>query len=86
MSADPRLLESPDIVLALKTRMKDTGSSVRAAVVDVIGRQMVRNIALADKYYDVIEDRVSDVGVSAQTLQPELDDDRVRGAQERGML
>ena len=66
VSADPRLLESPDIVRALKTRMKDTGSSVRAAVVDVIGRQMVRNIALADKYYDVIEDRVSDVGVSVR--------------------
>ena len=59
VSADRRLLESPDIVRALKTRMKDTGSSVRSAVVDVIGRQMVRNVALADKYYDVIEDRVS---------------------------
>ena len=66
VSADPRLLESPDIVRALKTRMKDTGSSVRSAVVDVIGRQMVRNVALADKYYDVIEDRVSDVGVSVR--------------------
>ena len=66
VNEDPKLLESPDIVRALKIRLKDTGSSVRAAVVDVIGRQMVRNVSLAEKYYDLIEDRVSDVGVSVR--------------------
>jgi len=60
---DERLFESPEIVRALQARLKDTGSSVRAAVVDVIGRQIVQNIELAESYYDLLEDRISDVGV-----------------------
>ena len=60
---DERLFDSPEIVRALQVRLKDTGSSVRAAAVDVIGRQIVQNIELADTYYYLLEDRISDVGV-----------------------
>lgn len=67
LDEDPSVLrDSAEIEQALRIRLKDTGTSVRSVVVDVLGRQMIRDVALADKYYDMIEDRVSDVGVSVR--------------------
>ena len=67
LDEEPRVLsQSTEIEQALRIRLKDTGASVRSIVVDVLGRQMIRDITLADKYYDMIEDRVSDVGVSVR--------------------
>lgn len=66
INEDPALLESPQIMQALKVRLKDSGSSVRAVTVDVIGRQIVRDVTLARHYYKLIEDRISDVGVSVR--------------------
>jgi len=66
LDQDSRLLNSPELEQALKIRLKDTGTSVRCVVIDVLGRQLVRNITLADRYYDLIEDRISDVSVSVR--------------------
>jgi len=61
-----RFLDSPELEQALKNRLKDTGTSVRCSVVDVLGRQLMRNVSLANQYYELIEDRVSDISISVR--------------------
>lgn len=66
VDADPRVLEWDTVRLAVQRRMSDNGTMVRSAVIDLLGKHVVRDARVAETYYAAIVARISDVGVSVR--------------------
>ena len=66
MDADPQMLTSDRMRLILTRRLSDNGTMVRATVVDILGKHVVRDAGVASIYIDSIVERLSDVGVSVR--------------------
>ena len=66
VDADPRVLEWEQVRAAVRRRMSDNGTMVRSAVIDLLGKHVVRDARVAETYYAAIVERISDVGVSVR--------------------
>jgi cohesin loading factor subunit SCC2 len=66
LHVDPNIIDFPLLKTALKERVTDAGTMVRATTLDVMGQIISANSSLALEYYQVILDRLNDVGVSVR--------------------
>ena len=66
VDADPRALSEPRVRAAVEGRTRDPGTMVRSAAMDLIGKHVARDTDVAEHYYDVVVERVADVGVSVR--------------------
>ena len=48
VDADPRVLEWEQVRLAVQRRMSDNGTMVRSAVIDLLGKHVVRDARVAE--------------------------------------
>lgn len=53
-------------MVAVRTAVQDRAVSVREAAVDLIGKYMLSNAAVAEQYYDLISERIRDRGLSVR--------------------
>jgi len=63
---DPNIIDFPLLKIALKERVTDAGTMVRTTTLDVMGQIIAVNSTLAVEYYQIILDRLNDVGVSVR--------------------
>lgn len=66
ISANPRLLHLNRIHAAIERRLSDSGTMVRSAIVELLGKHIIDDEEVADKYFPAIFERISDVGVSVR--------------------
>lgn len=66
VDADPRILSWDSVRVAVERRMSDHGTMVRSAIMDLLGKHVVEDPSIAEKYYPSIVERISDVGVSVR--------------------
>ena len=66
VDADPRALSEPRVRAAVEGRTRDPGTMVRSAAMDLVGKHVARDADVAEHYYDVVVERVADVGVSVR--------------------
>lgn len=66
MDADPMLMGNDDIKSAVLRCFMDGGASVRQAAVDLVGRYLILQPELIERYYDMVAERVRDRSVSVR--------------------
>ena len=66
VDADPRILEWETVQASVQRRMSDNGTMVRSAIIDLLGKHIVNDARIAERYYESIVERISDVGVSVR--------------------
>lgn len=66
VQVDPSILSDSSIQWAMKNGIVDKGSSVREAVVDLLGKYLLTQSHLIDSYFDMLAARVNDQGLSVR--------------------
>jgi len=69
---EPELLLIGSVNSACKRRLSDAAISVRAAMIDVIGRAVLKLPTLTSEYYTLLTGRLTDVGVSVRVKVAQL--------------
>ena len=66
IEANPALMGEAFVKQAVELRVLDEAKSVREATVDLVGRYIIKDPALAAKYVGVLRERLKDAGVSVR--------------------
>ncbi|KAJ8040860.1 Nipped-B-like protein [Holothuria leucospilota] len=66
VAADTNILARNDVQKAVYGRFIDQSTSVREAAVELVGRFVLMEAALTDKYYDMLMERILDTGISVR--------------------
>ena len=65
VDADPRILSWDSVRVAVERRMSDHGTMVRSAIMDLLGKHVVEDPSIAEKYYPSIVEGISLMWASA---------------------
>lgn len=66
IAADPSILSRPDMQRAVQCRFMDQSTLVREAAVDLVGRFVLSRPELTSQYYEMLNERILDTGVSVR--------------------
>ncbi|XP_071811222.1 nipped-B-like protein isoform X2 [Apostichopus japonicus] len=66
VAADTNILARNDVQKAVYGRFIDQSTSVREAAVELVGRFVLMQLSLTDKYYDMLMERILDTGISVR--------------------
>jgi len=66
LDVDPDIMNRPVVKSSVEARLSDKSIKVREAVLDLVGKHIVARQSLASEYYEIIQGRLQDKGVSVR--------------------